>query len=131
MPAKSQAQQRAAGAALSAKRGRTKASELEAPVEIDVQLDEREGARKARGNEDQGQAETQVEIVTARAPVVLHSDQEVSMLRYALIFFIIAIIAAVLGFGGIAAGAAEIAKILFYIFVVIFLVTLVLGVARR
>ena len=47
------------------------------------------------------------------------------------IFFIIAIVAAVFGFGGIAAGAAEIAKILFYIFVVIFLVTLLLGVVRR
>ena len=34
------------------------------------------------------------------------------MLRYAVIFFIIAIIAAVFGFGGIAAGAAEIAKVL-------------------
>ncbi|RQR59950.1 DUF1328 domain-containing protein [Burkholderia sp. Bp9002] len=53
------------------------------------------------------------------------------MLRYAIIFFIIAIIAAVFGFGGIAVGAAEIAKILFYIFVVIFLVTLLLGVVRR
>ncbi|RQR62763.1 DUF1328 domain-containing protein [Burkholderia sp. Bp9126] len=53
------------------------------------------------------------------------------MLRYAVIFFIIAIIAAVFGFGGIAVGAAEIAKILFYIFVVIFLVTLLLGVVRR
>ena len=53
------------------------------------------------------------------------------MLRYAIIFFIIAIIAAVFRFGGIAAGAAEIAKILFYIFVVIFLVTLLLGVVRR
>ncbi|MFX7992970.1 DUF1328 family protein, partial [Acinetobacter baumannii] len=36
------------------------------------------------------------------------------MLHYALIFFVVAIIAAVLGFGGIAAGAASIAKILFY-----------------
>lgn len=41
------------------------------------------------------------------------------MLRYAVIFFIIAIIAAVFGFGGIAAGATEIAKILFFIFIVI------------
>ncbi|MXN75332.1 DUF1328 domain-containing protein [Burkholderia sp. 4701] len=53
------------------------------------------------------------------------------MLRYAIIFFIIAIIAALFGFGGIAVGAAEIAKVLFYIFVVIFLVTLLLGVVRR
>jgi uncharacterized membrane protein YtjA (UPF0391 family) len=53
------------------------------------------------------------------------------MLRYAAIFFVIAIIAAVFGFGGIAAGAAEIAKILFFIFIVIFLVTLLMGVVRR
>lgn len=38
------------------------------------------------------------------------------MLRLALGFFIVAIIAAVLGFGGIAAGAAAIAKIVFYVF---------------
>ena len=53
------------------------------------------------------------------------------MLRYAAIFFVIAIIAAVFGFGGIAAGAAEIEKVLFFIFVVIFLVTLLMGVVRR
>jgi uncharacterized membrane protein YtjA (UPF0391 family) len=53
------------------------------------------------------------------------------MLRYAVIFFIIAIIAAFFGFGGIASGAAEIAKILFFIFIVIFLATLLLGVFRR
>ncbi|MDR6380305.1 uncharacterized membrane protein YtjA (UPF0391 family) [Paraburkholderia caribensis] len=56
---------------------------------------------------------------------------ETSMLRYAAIFFVIAIIAAVFGFGGIAAGAAEIAKVLFFIFIVIFLVTLLMGVIRR
>ena len=53
------------------------------------------------------------------------------MLRYAVIFFIIAIIAAVFGFGGIATGAAEIAKILFFIFLVIFLFTLLMGLFRR
>ena len=56
---------------------------------------------------------------------------EAFMLRYAAIFFIIAIIAAVFGFGGIATGAAEIAKILFFIFIVIFLATLLLGAFRR
>jgi uncharacterized membrane protein YtjA (UPF0391 family) len=38
------------------------------------------------------------------------------MLRYAVIFLIIAIIAAVFGFGGIAAGARKIVRILFFIF---------------
>ena len=49
------------------------------------------------------------------------------MLRWAVIFFLVAIVAGVLGFGGIAAGATEIARILFYVF----LVTLVLGAMRR
>ena len=53
------------------------------------------------------------------------------MLRYAAIFFVIAIIAAVFGFGGIAAGATEIAKILFFVFLAVFLVTLLLGLFRR
>ena len=53
------------------------------------------------------------------------------MLYYALVFFIVAIIAAAFGFGGIAAGAASIAKILFFIFLIVFLVTLVMGLIRR
>ena len=45
------------------------------------------------------------------------------MLHYAVVFFIIAIIAAVLGFGGIAAGAAGIAKVLFFVFLILALIT--------
>src|ERR1700745_1777524 len=53
------------------------------------------------------------------------------MLYWASVFFLIALIAAVLGFGGIAAGAAGIAKILFFIFLVAFVVSLLMGVFRR
>lgn len=53
------------------------------------------------------------------------------MLKWAIIFFIIAIVAAVFGFGGIAAGAVSIAKILFWIFVVLFIISLITGLARR
>jgi uncharacterized membrane protein YtjA (UPF0391 family) len=53
------------------------------------------------------------------------------MLRWALAFFVIAIIAAVFGFGGIAVAAAGIAKILFFIFLVLFLVALLGGLVRR
>jgi uncharacterized membrane protein YtjA (UPF0391 family) len=53
------------------------------------------------------------------------------MLGWALVFFIVAIIAAVFGFGGIAAAAAGVAKILFYVFLVAFLVMLVAGLVRR
>lgn len=50
------------------------------------------------------------------------------LLKWAAIFFVIALIAAAFGFTGIAAGAAEIAKVLFYIFLAIFLVLIVAGV---
>jgi uncharacterized membrane protein YtjA (UPF0391 family) len=53
------------------------------------------------------------------------------MLRWALAFFLIAIVAAIFGFGGIAIAAAGIAKILFFLFVILFLVALVGGLVRR
>ena len=53
------------------------------------------------------------------------------MLYYALVFFIVALVAALFGFGGIAAGAVEIAKVLFFIFLVLFVVSLVVGLFRR
>ena len=49
------------------------------------------------------------------------------MLRWTVTFLIIALVAAVFGFGGIAAGAATIAKTLFFIFLVLFVLSLVFG----
>jgi uncharacterized membrane protein YtjA (UPF0391 family) len=53
------------------------------------------------------------------------------MLRWAITFLIIAIIAAIFGFGGIAATATGIAQILFYIFLVLFLVSLLFSLLGR
>ncbi|MBV8037167.1 DUF1328 family protein [Roseateles sp.] len=53
------------------------------------------------------------------------------MLRYAIVFFVIALVAALFGFGGIAASAAGIAQLLFYGFVVLAVVSLVVGLLRR
>jgi uncharacterized membrane protein YtjA (UPF0391 family) len=53
------------------------------------------------------------------------------MLRWALAFFIIAIIAAVFGFTGIAVASAGIAKILFVVFLVLFLLSLIGHLFRR
>lgn len=53
------------------------------------------------------------------------------MLRYALGFFIVALIAAVFGFTGIAVAAAGIAKLLFFVFVILFILSLVAGPLRR
>lgn len=49
------------------------------------------------------------------------------MLRWALVFFVIALVAAVFGFGGIAAGASSIAQILFFGFLIIAAIMLVSG----
>jgi uncharacterized membrane protein YtjA (UPF0391 family) len=48
------------------------------------------------------------------------------MLGWALGFLIIALIAALFGFGGIAIAAAGIAKFLFFVFLVLFLASLIL-----
>lgn len=49
------------------------------------------------------------------------------MLNWTISFLIIAIVAAILGFGGIAATAVDMARILFVIFLVLFLISLLLG----
>ena len=49
------------------------------------------------------------------------------MLRLALFFLVVSLVAALFGFGGIAAASAGIAKILFFIFIVIFVVLLIAG----
>lgn len=49
------------------------------------------------------------------------------MLRWALSFLLLAVIAAFLGFGGLADTSAGIAKVLFYLFFVVFLLTFVFG----
>ncbi len=70
-------------------------------------------------------------VAVAPAPTARRQGGGNEMLHYALIFFLIAIVAAVFGFGSIAGASASIAKILFFLFLVVFLVTLVMGVARR
>ena len=53
------------------------------------------------------------------------------MLRLAIGFFIIALIAAFFGFGGVAVAAAGIAKLIFYLFLILFVVTLIGHIFRR
>ncbi len=49
------------------------------------------------------------------------------MLRWALAFFVIALVAAVLGFGSIAGAASGIAVTLFWVFVALFLISLLVS----
>jgi uncharacterized membrane protein YtjA (UPF0391 family) len=53
------------------------------------------------------------------------------MLGWTITFLIIALVAAVFGFGGIAVAAAGIAKILFFIFLILFVASLLGGLVRR
>jgi uncharacterized membrane protein YtjA (UPF0391 family) len=53
------------------------------------------------------------------------------MLYWALMFLLVAILAAVFGFTGISLVAAGAAKILFFVFLVLFVVSLVAHVSRR
>jgi uncharacterized membrane protein YtjA (UPF0391 family) len=53
------------------------------------------------------------------------------MLYWALMFFVVALVAALFGFTGISLAAAGVAKILFFVFLVLFLVSLIAHAARR
>jgi uncharacterized membrane protein YtjA (UPF0391 family) len=62
----------------------------------------------------------------AREPLKgVNQRKEAVMLGLSVTFLIIALIAAVLGFGVIAGTAASIAKVLFVVFLVLFLVSLI------
>jgi uncharacterized membrane protein YtjA (UPF0391 family) len=59
------------------------------------------------------------------------SRKESTMLYWALMFLVIALVAAVFGFGGIASTATGMAQILFVIALVLFVVSLFAGFLRR
>jgi uncharacterized membrane protein YtjA (UPF0391 family) len=59
---------------------------------------------------------------TARIP-----EAAFPMLSWAMIFLVIALIAAVLGFGGIAGSAIGLAKVIFFISTVLFMIACLMG----
>jgi uncharacterized membrane protein YtjA (UPF0391 family) len=52
--------------------------------------------------------------------------EKTPMLKWALIFLVISIVAGALGFSGIAQGAATIAKVLFGLFLILFILVLIM-----
>ncbi len=58
-------------------------------------------------------------------------SEVMDMLYWALVFFVVSIVAALFGFGNIAAGSADIARILFFVFIVLFVISLIMGLVRR
>jgi uncharacterized membrane protein YtjA (UPF0391 family) len=54
-----------------------------------------------------------------------------NLLHYAIVFLVVALVAAFFGFGGVAGTAMEGARILFWVALVLFVVSAILGVLRR
>lgn len=54
-----------------------------------------------------------------------------NLLQYAIVFLVIALVAAAVGFGGVAGVAMDGARILFWVFIVLFVVSLIGGLVRR
>ncbi|TWI79508.1 uncharacterized membrane protein YtjA (UPF0391 family) [Roseibium hamelinense] len=56
--------------------------------------------------------------------------QEDTMFSWALMFLVVALVAAVLGFGGIAGTAVSIAKLIFFVAIALFMVSAIMHVVR-
>lgn len=54
-----------------------------------------------------------------------------NLLHYAIVFLVVALVAAFLGFGGVAGTAMEGARILFWVAIVLFVISLIMGLIRR
>jgi len=54
-----------------------------------------------------------------------------NLLHYALVFLVVALVAAAVGFGGVAGFSMEAARLLFWVFIILFVVSLVGGLVRR
>ena len=54
-----------------------------------------------------------------------------NLLHYAVVFLVVALVAAAIGFGGVAGVAMEGARLLFWVFIVLFVISLVAGIVRR
>ena len=70
-------------------------------------------------------------IYFAQGLIELRASTGGVMLRWAAAFFIVAIVAAIFGFGDIAAAATGVAKVLFFVFLILFLISLVSGLSLR
>jgi uncharacterized membrane protein YtjA (UPF0391 family) len=55
------------------------------------------------------------------------TERIITMLHYTIVFLVISLIAAVLGFGGVAGAAAGIAKVCFFLFLALFVLSLAFG----
>src|SRR5262245_62510188 len=71
------------------------------------------------------------DVASARGCEVCSRDEEAAMLGWAVTFLIVALVAALLGFGMIAGVAIEAAKIVFFVAIVLFAISVIAGLMRR
>jgi uncharacterized membrane protein YtjA (UPF0391 family) len=64
-------------------------------------------------------------------PLFDRHAQENPMLHYAVVFLVIALIAALFGFGGIASSAVGIAQVLFFVFIVLAVGSFLYGLIKK
>lgn len=69
----------------------------------------------------------QVQREPVPPPVIGLFITSIFMLRWSIIFIVIAIVAAIFGFGGVAETATDIAKILFFVFIALFILSFIFG----
>jgi uncharacterized membrane protein YtjA (UPF0391 family) len=58
------------------------------------------------------------------------SSEVTTMIGWAITFLIVALVAAIFGFGGIAGAAVDIAKLIFFVAIVLFAISAVIGLLR-
>ena len=63
--------------------------------------------------------------------IACYSSRGFLVLHYSVVFLVIALIAAIFGFGGIASGAVEIAKMLFFIFAIMAVISFVVSLVKK
>lgn len=69
-------------------------------------------------------------FLTPKAQIVPKKGKETKMLGWALTFLVVALIAALFGFGGIASASAGIAQILFFVFIALFVIAMIVRALR-
>jgi len=70
------------------------------------------------------------QLLTHRCGACRAIFQETIMLGWAITFLIVALVAAVLGFGGIADFAVDIARIIFFVAIILFAISAIVALIR-
>ena len=69
-------------------------------------------------------------VIDRKRPSMPQVSKEKDMLGWAITFLIVALVAALLGFGGIAGVAVEAAKLIFFVAIILFVISAVVALVR-